>query len=638
MRIEFTESFMNPFRIKLHFLLLMVVFTSTLWAQKKAPKNLPAAKPEKELAKPKPEAVQDESTVKPSAPLIPAGEVVFLDTAGKIHEATENSLTVLIAARKSELIENGSKLYAETAQGPIPLRVKYAMQNIVKASVMDPRDKGKLTKGMMVYFKLESKSTVNVGEAQAKNDTEKKELETNLVANAEWIQKDEKSFEELKKTARDVDTGYVEALSKKKGLTEHDQINKKIGSYMTGLPLINSDPDKGVGYGARVYYFMNGYDEDPRFGRTPYQSRLYAQYFQTTKGYSYHELNWDAPYIAKSLFRVRGALVYEKNTSANFFGVGSRSNNTLGTDFNSGAKLYEKLSDYNDEIRKIDATNGTTNAAFNKYAYERPAAVLTLERDFFGGIVRPQLGIQVSKFNISDLNGQTVAANGGDARNNATLLTAYNNAGLVTGYNGGFNNVARAGIAIDTRDFEPDPNKGQFFELIAETSNSGIGSAYDYARYTISEKVYYSPFEKSLDFVIAGRVAYTQAVGAVPFYTMNQFGSTENTSLSALGSLRSLRGYRDSRFVAPNMALANLEFRFTLFDFTVLGQNFAPIFVPFFDIASAFDAPKDISTSNWRYAYGAGLRIAWNQATIIMIDYAMSKEDANMFINFNHIF
>jgi outer membrane protein assembly factor BamA len=86
------------------------------------------------------------------------------------------------------------------------------------------------------------------------------------------------------------------------------------------------------------------------------------------------------------------------------------------------------------------------------------------------------------------------------------------------------------------------------------------------------------------------------------------------------------------------MALANLEFRWTMFDFTVAGQNFAPIFVPFFDIGSPFDTPKDISSSVWRYSYGAGLRIAWNQATIIMVDYARSQEDSNMFINFNHIF
>src|SRR5262249_22483690 len=149
----------------------------------------------------------------------------------------------------------------------------------------------------------------------------------------------------------------------------------------------------------------------------------------------------------------------------------------------------------------------------------------------------------------------------------------------------------RAGFAIDLRDFEPDPKKGMLFEAIAEVSNKELGSEFNYARYTISEKVYYSPFPQLARLGIAGRAAYTQSVGDVPCYTMNQISSTENTYVSSLGGLRTVRGYKDSRFVANNMTVGNLEFRWTPFDFTVLGQNFAPMLVPFFDIGSAFDTP-----------------------------------------------
>lgn len=439
----------------------------------------------------------------------------------------------------------------------------------------------------------------------------------------------------------------MESLKNKKYLNDHDFAKKKEGGFFTGLPLVNSDPNTGVGYGARVFYFYNGEKDDPIFRRTPYRTQLYAQFFQTTNGYQYHEINLDAPYIGNSLYRLRTAFVFEKNTWANFYGTGSRSMNALGTDFTGGTKTYDKYADYNNELRKVDAS-GLTNSAYNHYSYERPALVAMIERDLFGGIVRPQFGMQVSKYNINDLMNRevqadkTTLANGtvtaDKGINNQTLLTQYNQAGLINGYNGGFNNVVRVGFAIDTRDFEPDPNKGQLFEAIAEVSNRAYGSEFNYARYTVAEKFFFSPFEKFVDLVFAGRAAYTQSVGDVPFYTMNQFSSTERTYQSALGGLRSLRGYKENRFVANNIALANLELRWTMFDFTVLGQHFAPILVPFFDIGSAFDQPKDISTSAWRYAYGAGLRIAWNQATIIMVDYAMSKEDSNMFINFSHIF
>jgi hypothetical protein len=431
----------------------------------------------------------------------------------------------------------------------------------------------------------------------------------------------------------------LESLKRKRVLSDKDFEKKKEGGFITGLPLINSDPNTGIGYGARLYFFYNGQKEDPLFRRTPYRHQVYAQFFQTTFGYQYHELNWDAPYIMNSLFRVRSAIVFEKNIWANYFGTGARTMGAVSDGYFASIGqpgMYEKYADYNNELRKV--INGTTNSAFNRYSFERPAVVAFFERDFFGGIVRPQFGVHIGRYNIRDLEGSKVQADGGEAISNKTLLGIENQAGLVRGYNGGWHNLARVGLTIDTRDFEPDPNKGQMFEAIVETSNKGFGSQFNFTRYTVSQRVFYSPFEKLVDLVIAGRAVYTQAVGDVPFYSLDQFSSTERIYQGALGGLRSLRGYKASRFMATNIALANLELRWTMFDFTFLGQRFAPIFVPFFDIGSAFDQPKDISTSIWRYAYGAGLRIAWNQATIIMVDYAMSKEDTNLFINFNHIF
>lgn len=426
----------------------------------------------------------------------------------------------------------------------------------------------------------------------------------------------------------------LDSIKRKRVLNDKDFEKKKEGVFLTGLPLVNSDPNTGFGYGARIFLFDNGSKEDPLFRRTPYRHQVYGQFFQTTNGYKYHELNWDAPYIAKSLFRVRSALVFEENTWANFYGTGGRTMNALS---GPSGQNYDKYAEFNDYLRAVDVV-GNTNSAFNRYKYQRPAIVAMLERDLFGGIVRPQFGFMASKYNIGDLRGSKVQASGGEGTSNATLLTAYQQGGLITGYNGGFHNVVRAGISIDTRDYEPDPNKGIFFEAIAEVSNKAYGSEFNFARYTVSNRFFYSPFEKLADLVIAGRTAYTQAVGDVPFYVMNQFSSTDRVYQSALGGLRSLRGYKENRFVATNMAVANLELRWTMFDFNVLGQNFAPIFVPFFDIGSAFDQPGQIGSSIWKYAYGAGLRIAWNQATIIMVDYAISKEDSNMFINFNHIF
>jgi hypothetical protein len=40
----------------------------------------------------------------------------------------------------------------------------------------------------------------------------------------------------------------------------------------------------------------------------------------------------------------------------------------------------------------------------------------------------------------------------------------------------------------------------------------------------------------------------------------------------------------------------------------------------------------------WRGAPGIGGRIAWNQSTILRLDYAQSREGGQFFFGFGHIF
>lgn len=427
-----------------------------------------------------------------------------------------------------------------------------------------------------------------------------------------------------------------EIQTHKKSLSANDAEKKKEGGYFTGLPLFNSDPDTGIGYGARVYYYNNGQKEDPLFRFTPYRHRLFAQFFQTTGGWSYHWLDYDAPYFMDSLFRLRAGLIYEKNTNARYFGSDT---STLGTLTDPSGTQYSKYKDYNSKLREIDSA-GNTNARYNSYSFENPTLVLRGERDlayFGGGVLRPVAGIRVNKYNITDYSNSQVDVDGKSAIQNTTRLKLDQLSGRILGYDGGWDNRVSFGVAFDSRDFEPDPNNGLFTELMAEVANKAIGADFDYARYTISQKVYFSPFPDFADLVLAGRGVYSFQKGDVPFYALNNLSFTEGNK-SGLGGLRTMRGYKSNRFVGKVMALTNFEIRWTMFDFDLLSQNFALILVPFVDAGRVFDDPQDSSFQSWKLDYGAGLRIAWNQATIIMFDYGMSSEDSGLFINFNHIF
>src|SRR5262249_22443724 len=107
---------------------------------------------------------------------------------------------------------------------------------------------------------------------------------------------------------------------------------------------------------------------------------------------------------------------------------------------------------------------------------------------------------------------------------------------------------------------------------------------------------------------------------------------------TGLGGHRTMRGFRQDRFVGPVMALANAEVRWTFARTRLWRQNFAFIASPFLDTGRPFDALDDLSLHRWRFAYGSALRVSWNLATIVTIDYGMSSEDAGFYVNFGHIF
>jgi hypothetical protein len=415
----------------------------------------------------------------------------------------------------------------------------------------------------------------------------------------------------------------------KTGLSEEDLANKRKGAYVTGLPLVNSDPDKGVGYGVRLYLYQNGQPEDPRFAYTPYLHRVYAQYFRTTLGYQYHTINGDSLNVAGSPYRFRWVAEYEHELLANYYGVGTESMEPLSR---PGAHSFSSAEEFEEFNR-----NSPTFARYTNYEYIKPQLILTLERDIAGGVLRPLVGVSVMKAEIRDFTGHTVSVDDEKGVSSETLLAADARAGKVVGFDGGWNNKVRVGLAYDTRDFEPDPNEGAFHEVGVFLSRRWLGSDFDYERYLVALRQYYSPIPQAADLVLAGRLVYQFSNGDVPFFEMATLPYSDN-NVSALGGLRGMRGYKATRFIGPVMAMANLELRWTFWQFKIAGQDFAPILVPFVDAGRVFDRVSQTTLRDWRFSEGLGLRIAWNQATIIMVDYGLSPEGSGLYINFGHIF
>ncbi len=423
-------------------------------------------------------------------------------------------------------------------------------------------------------------------------------------------------------------------MAEKSPIAQRDLEGKKEGRYVTGLPLANSDPDTGIGFGARAYLFDDGPKCDSMFAYTPYRMRAFAQLFGTTTAYQYHTLDVDMPYVDREPVRIRASLVYERNPAAGYFGIGPSSLDRLS--YPGQARTFASLSDYTGALRQR-LPDGTAYTRYDQYILQRPLATATIQRDYFGGVVRALAGFTAEYVTVDQWTSRTVESSDGDAKQQPTRLQADCDAGRVKGCTGGFVDALKLGLAFDTRDFEPDPSSGVFLDATTELSGRPLGSRYDWVRATISPRAYWSPLPKVAKLVLAGRIVESITTADTPFFEMNQISFTDGNR-AGLGGLRTIRGYKQDRFVGRAMTLANLEVRWRFVELDARGQHFGLMLVPFVDAGRVFDAWDDFAFAKFRSGEGAGLRIAWNQATIIVADFGVSREGSSLYINFDHPF
>jgi outer membrane protein assembly factor BamA len=324
--------------------------------------------------------------------------------------------------------------------------------------------------------------------------------------------------------------------------------------------------------------------------------------------------------------------------NSNYFGLGSRSLQPLA--FPGSPLTYGSYSDYNSDQQKIE--NGTTWGKYDQYDLQRPLMIASIERLFLDDRVRVLGGVGFSYATIRDYSGKqidAVDASGRDttATMGTTRLAADCAAGLVVGCGGGRDDGLRLAVSYDTRDYEPDPNSGVFLDAEADLGTVALASQYDYIRAMVAARGYYSPIPDKADLVLAGRAAFLGQTNGAPFFSMDTFPFTEDPR-TGLGGHRTLRGYRQDRFVGSVMTLANAEVRWTFGHACLWKQKFAFMVVPFFDVGRPYDSLAQLTLHDWQASYGTALRISWNLATIATVDYGISHEDTGFYINFNHIF
>ena len=423
------------------------------------------------------------------------------------------------------------------------------------------------------------------------------------------------------------------------GLSPADLARKSERGHVTAIPLAAYSVDFGLGGGGRAYYFWNGSRSDARFAYTPYLHRIFLQVFATTGGLQYHWLDYDAPEIFETPYRIRSSLVIARNIAAGYYGFGD-AGRTLA--FPGAPGAFAKYDDYRAALQRVGGGSGMAYTKYNSLDALRPVFLAGVERSFLGKRLRVLAGVGVSYVRIRDYTGarvDAIDASGAEvsALQAPTRLREDCDAGRIVGCAGGRDNYLRAGISYDTRDFEPDPNRGVFADLELDAGTAALGGEYDYLKLLVAARGYWSPFPARADLVLAGRVLVQAQSHGTPFFTMSVMPFTEDPRFG-MGGHRTMRGFRQDRFVGHLETLANAELRWTFARAVVKRQKLAFIIAPFVDHGRAFDAAGDFTLRGWLPSYGGAFRVSWNLSTLGTFEYGASREGTGFYANFGHMF
>lgn len=426
-------------------------------------------------------------------------------------------------------------------------------------------------------------------------------------------------------------------LSKK--MSEADLAKKKEGTFITGIPDFSSDPVTGFGVGARTNIYWNGNRENPFFAYTPYLMKLKANVAYYTSNARELILSLDVPYFHQTRWRFKIDIKAQQNPANLYFGSAE---STLGDlrlpSTPNGGQTYSSYSAFN-KARKTLRPGGMGEASFVTDAlsnrFRETEYMLNLKADYALGKTgkwRIMGGYEIQHLSYKTFEGSEAEAidpNTGQeikAPNGTSLLRRDFQQGLVSGLNGGWVSLLQTALIFDTRDFEPDPTRGYYIEIANDFSAPIIGSQFSFNKLFLQGRVY-KKIPLGPRTVLGGRFGVGNIFGnEAPFFEFQDQWSPDG-SINSLGGKQSLRGFRANRFLARSLAFANFELRVRLAELKLGKQGFAFGIAPFFDAGTVRDKWQDLNFTNIKTSYGCGLRIAWNQSTIISFDYGVSKED-----------
>jgi outer membrane protein assembly factor BamA len=211
------------------------------------------------------------------------------------------------------------------------------------------------------------------------------------------------------------------------------------------------------------------------------------------------------------------------------------------------------------------------------------------------------------------------------------------------GINGGLVNRLELSLVWNNRDDVMRPTRGWRVILKVSHTNKAVLSDFEFTRYVVDMGYLYSFFDRRLIAGIRANGGYIDGPAReIPFWELEEIGGQDT-----------MRGFFPHRFLGKERVLLNGELRLLLteFDFfklwhvkldgVVFGDG-GRVFLDHAEIRHEFSLNSEIFNrvlSDFRYSYGAGVRIALSNALVARIDVGFSNEETGLvYLSFGQTF
>ncbi len=413
----------------------------------------------------------------------------------------------------------------------------------------------------------------------------------------------------------------------------------KTGWNFGGLPILSFDSDLGLQLGVlgSLYHYGDG-------SRYPmYNHYIYAEASFYTRGSGVLRLYYDSDKLIKGV-RLTADATYNPDLLYAFYG------------FNG----YQ--SEYNpDWIEDSTRIFYRTQRKFTRLMLSFQGRFLTDKLHWLAGV--DYYLINVENVNVKFLNEKKDEEDKIPSEDSMpSLYNRYQQWGLITPEeaNGGNYAAIKVGLVYDTRDNEPNPNRGMWSEVVLVGAPKFLSTMQSgFSKISLVHRQYFTIIRDRLTF--AYRLGFEATLsGHTPWYAQSRLYPSvlKGSSSEGLGGAKTIRGVLRNRVVGDAIGLGNFEFRWKFLKTIIFNQNIYLALNGFFDTGKVFKEmeedrieklPEDVKKvyfpeekDSFHNSAGVGLRIVMNQNFIVAVDWgkALDKRDgtSGLYIGLNFLF